>query len=70
VYHKVWVKRSLQTGEDRVKAHADTASDARKHANKLLDQREIHASYLDLFGVNDITPMSSWGSRTYPLSRP
>jgi hypothetical protein len=44
VYHKVWVKRSLQTGEDRVKAHADTASDARKHANKLLDQRETHAS--------------------------
>jgi hypothetical protein len=69
-YHNVWVKRSLQTGEDRVKAHATAATDARNNADKFLDSRELHTSYLNLFGVKDLTPMSSWGSRTHPLPKP
>jgi hypothetical protein len=68
-YHRVWVKRSKQTGRDSVAAHEDAASDARTHANKLYSESEAHAHYLDLFGDDDYTPLSSWEGRATPRRR-
>lgn len=63
-YRTVWEKRSLQTGVDSVKNHANAADKARKNAGKWLTRRETHAEAMEIMGVPraNITPMSTWGS--------